>query len=374
MDRKRIVIFIESFGGGGAERVLYTLLRNIDKKRFDITVLVMSDTGAQREKYHQLDVKIVNVLSHKSNLLNKIKYNLLYHYLPAQIALYWILRKVTADTYVAFVEGYCTKIFSYLSHQYKKIAWVHIDLDSFPWTTELGIFKNISEEVKAYQRYDTVVCVSQGVTDVMKAKYNISNITTIYNPVDEARIKNLSIEPSILNIDKSKFNLVSVGRLTKQKGYDKLISCVPELIRGNANIRLYIIGEGEERNSLQKLIAELKIEEYVVLTGFLENPYAVMNDMDLFVCSSVAEGFSLVIAEAMIVGLPVVSMECSGPSELLGYGKYGILCNNYDSLKEAIIKISTDHNLFSSLRKQASVRGQAFNTETSVNRIAEIIK
>ena len=95
--------------------------------------------------------------------------------------------------------------------------------------------------------------------------------------------------------------------------------------------------------------------------------------MDLFVCSSIAEGFSLVIAEAMTVGLPIVSMACAGPKELLDFGKYGILCNSYSDLAQAIGEISNNPSLQAALRDKAVTRSRMFNTVNTIHQIEALL-
>jgi len=370
---KKVVFFIESFSGGGAERVLYTILRYINRERFDVTILVMNDAGAHKEAFHSLGLKIVNVLDGKFSLLNNIKYKFIYSILPAKISAKWMLRGISADTYVAFVEGYCTKIISTISSKKRKIAWVHIDLKKFPWTIEKGIYSSKIDEEKSYSRFSEVIGVSQDVTEVMKLEYGITNAKTIYNPIDESRIKQASNGHCEIGVNKGYFNIISVGRLTRQKGYDLLIDSMPEIVASNPNVRLYIVGEGEDRTSLENQIQCLGLEQYVILTGFLQNPYSLMAQMDAFVCSSRAEGFSLVIAEAMIVGLPVISMECAGPCELLDNGKYGILCKSYDELKNGIMGISKDASLLEDLRNKAVERGGTFDTVSIVKQIESLL-
>ena len=80
------------------------------------------------------------------------------------------------------------------------------------------------------------------------------------------------------------------------------------------------------------------MEDYVTFTGFLKNPYALMSKMDLFVCPSRAEGFSLVIVEAMSLGLPVVSMDCAGPREILADVSCGEICESYEDLEKEIFR------------------------------------
>lgn len=371
--RRSIAFFIESFSGGGAERVLLTILRHIDLEKYDVTVVVMSDTGVYSRAFHSLKVRIVNVMGRNGGLFSKVKYKLLYNLLPPPIVCRWILRGIKAETLVAFVEGYCTKVFAYAPAGVRKVAWVHIDLDTFPWPVQKGIFSGFEQERKVYSKFNAVIGVSQNVVDVMQVKYGIKHASLLYNPIDEDRIAALATEHCRVKTEPSAFNVVSIGRLTRQKGYDLLIAQMPAMLASNPNIRLYIIGEGEDRPALEWQIHELGLENKVKLLGFLDNPYNLLKKMDLFVCSSRAEGFSLVIAEAMICGLPVLSMECSGPNELLGDGRYGILCKTHNQLAEEIVRISKDSFSLSTLRDKAKERAVDFNTAKTIQQIENIL-
>lgn len=340
---KKVLFFIESLSGGGAEKVLATLVQHIDQSRFDVTVCVISGGG----KYDEIVASNVNLIKIFDDverytgiykLWYILKYNLIYKFLPA-----WLVYKLFVpkgyDVEVAFVEGFATKLLAASSNKKaKKVAWVHVDLIQRPWPIELGVFRNLEEERAAYNKYDKVVCVSKSVEKVMLKSYGLKNTLTIYNPLDKDLIIYQGKQQSHFSVDQSKYNIVSVGRYTMQKGYDLLLPVIAKIIAIHPNVHLWLIGEGEERVALDQLAAELGITEHVTFTGFLKNPYALMSKMDLFVCSSRAEGFSLVIAESLILGVPVISMNCSGPNELIGNDECGILCNTYENLEAEIAK------------------------------------
>lgn len=343
--KKNILFLIESLDGGGAEKVLSTMMCYINKKKYKVMVLAISGGGV----YENSISSIVNyrcVLSRNvanrgvRGFLYKLKSKLIYDWLPMRIVYYWIIPK-GYDVEVAFVEGFATKVLAASSNkQAKKFAWVHVDLIQRPWTIQNGIFKNVGDERRAYLNYDKVVCVSKSVEKVMKDNYGLSSTITIYNPLDVLSIKQRGKEKSSYVVDHSKFNIVSVGRLAKEKGYDLLLPIIKNVKDVHPDVHLWLIGMGVEENSLKRQAADLGIEDNVTFTGFLKNPYSLMSQMDLFVCSSRAEGFSLVIAEAMILGLPVVSTNCSGPNELLCGGKYGILCETYAELEKSLIAVA----------------------------------
>ena len=150
----------------------------------------------------------------------------------------------------------------------------------------------------------------------------------IYNPIDSKDITLRARQESNPDCTKKGLQIISIGRLEKQKGYDRLIKGLGKIDHQKHPFHLRILGEGTERNYLEQLIKENNLEGQISLLGFQENPYAWLASADVFICSSRAEGYSLAIAEAMILGLPVLSVDCAGPNELLDFGKYGILISN----------------------------------------------
>lgn len=376
INKKHILFFIESLSGGGAERVLVTMLKHFDYVKYDITLLTLVDDGVLRDEIMEFPIRYMTVIRPSNKpwlkILNKIKYKLIYHWLPTKLVNRWIIPQNNVDVYVAFAEGFATKLISY-SFQ-KKITWVHIDLKSYPWTLHEHIYRNLQDERNTYNKYNKVICVSKSVEEVMRDYYKLSNTCTIYNPIDIENIRNKA-ELDVDVENSSSFKIVSVGRLVPQKGYDKLIPVIAELRKEGYDINLYIIGEGSERNKLEQLISICNLSESVHLLGFLKNPFPVLKKMDLFVCSSRAEGFSLVIAEAMVLGLPVVSMNCAGPNELLDGGKYGLLCDNYRQFYYEIKRVISSPELLMSLSlksKEGSFRFQIHDTLNAVYREIEM--
>ena len=137
----------------------------------------------------------------------------------------------------------------------------------------------------------------------------------------------------------------------------------------------YII-PGEEQNHLQKLVEENHIKDSWTFVGFKSNPYKYVKNADLYVCSSRKEGFSTAVTESLIVGTPVVSTNCSGTTELLGYNnEYGIVTeNNEEALYEGIKKMISDKNVFDYYKKQARKRGNKFSTSETVKAVEEMLE
>lgn len=373
---KNILFFIESLSGGGAEKVLVTLLKHIDYTKYNVTLMTVSDVGVLKNQIDFSKINYKTLISDSKNLfsdiINRIKYKLIYQYLPARIVNKLCIPQKGFDTYIAFTEGLCTKILAHAPKDKRKISWVHCDLKYLPWTIERGIYKNIEEEQKAYNKYNFVITVSNTVESVMRKEYALENVRTIYNPIDTDSIIECIKEKSIYN-SSNEFNIISIGRLVTAKGYDLLIPIVARLIKEGLNINLYILGEGAERENLEKLIVKKNVEKNIHLLGYVSNPYPILNNMNLFVCSSRSEGYSLALAEALVLGVPAVSTNCSGPNELLDGYKYGELCNSYEELESAIRKAATDTIYYNELKEKAAKRKEFFNINNTIKEIEEIL-
>lgn len=336
-EKTKVLFLIDSLGGGGAEKVLVTLLRHIDKSRFDITLCQITDTGGYTDEARQY-VRCEEIQSHYphggtalSKFLWKVKYKLVKNWLPLSLV-YRLWVPKGNDVEVAFVEGLTTKLLSKAPSHSRKLAWVHTDLENNHWTT--SIFKNPSAEAKAYRRFDKVIGVSKTATEAVNRLFGGDLPTeTIYNPIDTDEVKRKAAEP-VADIPTKKpgtVRICSTGRLVPQKGFDRLIRIAKRLKDDGRQIELWLLGQGELRPELEELIEQNGLQDTVTLWGFKANPYAYMAACDLFVCSSLAEGYNLALAEAIIIGLPVISVKCTGPCEILESTKAGILTENSES-------------------------------------------
>lgn len=334
---KKILFLCESLEIGGAERALHTLLRHLNLNKFNITVCSLCDVGYYSTLIKQIpgiNYNPILIPQNKSikRIIYKIKYNLIYKFLNT-FFIYKIFVPKGNDVEIAFCEGFATKILSKSTNKKsKKIAWVHTDLRLNNWPVNIGIYKDINEENNVYNKFHNIVGVSKSVTNnLIKLLHQKDNITTLYNLIDETEIKGLSYQDINISFETSKLKIVSVGRLSKVKGYDRLINiCAKLIIEDHLNINLIIVGGGVEYNNLSKQIAELGISQSVKLIGPQNNPYPYIKMADLYVCPSRQEGYNIALAEAIILEKPCISTNCSGPDEILENGKYGYLVDNND--------------------------------------------
>ena len=379
---KKIVFLIDNLGGGGAEKVLCDIVKNLDKSKYDITVCTVWDTGIYRDEIKN-NVKYTTLFKElkESNSIYKKVINFIRQRIRVFITqkvdsklLYRLLIRKQYDIEIAFLEVLATKIISGSNNKKsKKYAWVHIDLEKHNWPKK--IYGNIEKQRDAYEKFDKIMFVSDDAKKGFERKFNIRNRLYVqYNPIDEKAILNLSIE-QIDDIElNSKFRIITVGRLVEQKGYDRLLKVHNKLTQEGFCYELWILGDGNKLSEYKKFILEHNLSDTVKLLGFKKNPYKYIKQADLFICSSRTEGFSLVIAEALVIGIPVISTNCSGPVELLENGLYGKLVkNNEESIYKGIKEILNDKLIYNYYKDMAKKRGQHFKLRQRITEIEKLL-
>ncbi len=200
------------------------------------------------------------------------------------------------------------------------------------WDHEKTLTGRVSRRLakRLYPSADTIAAVSAGVADDLASELGIGRgrIDVIYNPVITDTLFKLAAEPAPhpwLVSDPRAPTILAVNRLMVQKDYPTMLRAFA-LLRSRRAVRLIILGEGEERASLERLARDLGVADDLSLPGFVPNPFAYMARADLFVLSSQWEGLPTVLIEAMACGSPVVSTDCpSGPREILLGGELGRL-------------------------------------------------
>ena len=382
MKIKKILFMLNGLHGGGAEKVFHTFINNLNSNKYELTIYTMhpenidsyiSYNGKMTYKsvFGNLKCKtaVGKILSH---LLTRIK-GKLFAVLPSKV-FYRLFIREKADVEVAFIEGESTKIISGSTNdKSKKYAWVHIDLEKNPWTDFL--YRSAEDEREHYLAFDKILCVSDSVRDAFIRKYHFDGerVGTQYNPLDRNDILKKSEEKAELS-NHTRLRMITVGRLVEQKGYDRLIRIADRLKKDGCSFELLILGEGTERGKLEKMISDSALENDVVLLGFQNNPYCYMKESDLFVCSSRTEGFSTVVSEAIVLGLPIVSTDCAGVRELFGEYDCGLITeNNEEALYNALFEILTHPERLKHYSEESKKRGEGFSLERTMKEIEGLL-
>lgn len=366
---QKVLFLIHDLGQGGAEKVLVNLVNNMDYSKFDITVMTLFDSGENRQflgsnvKYKTWCKKMIPGNSRLMKLFS-----------PEM--LHKLIVKERYDIEIAYLEGPCARVISGCCDQsVKKLAWIHIEQH----TAERAAtsFRSVSEAKECYRRFERIICVSQTVKqDFAQALQIPVPHEVLYNTNESDKILRFSQEAVDQGMmDSDAIKLVGVGKLLKSKGFDRVARIVKRLKEQGYPVYFYILGEGPERSRLQEYIQQNGLEDSVTLLGYQLNPYKYVAKCDLFVCASFAEGFSTAATEALIVGIPVCTVEVSGMKEMLGEdNEYGLVVeNNDEALYQGIKRFFVEPGLLEHYTKQAEIRGKEFSTEKTVQAVENML-
>lgn len=316
---RKVGILVNSIGYGGNERSAVNIAQAMNCE-FDVYIIIQEDCGNHYDykgKVICLDTPCAKSMIGKViNSLRRI------------VRLRKIIKNICLDTLLIILP--VTNPINYLRFGCKKIVSCRDCGD---------LFRRTKKYIRMTEKSDMIVCNSIVQADFIKrTKPGLGEKTgIIYNILD---IKNISvlrdetIELSVKKFMLGKKCIISSGRFVNAKGFNNLIKAFSELASIEKDARLLIIGDGELRECIEKLISDLNLRDKVMLLGFQKNPFKYISRSDLFVLSSFYEGFPNTLVEAMACNCPVVATDCpSGPAEILcgnigtGYTitKFGIL-------------------------------------------------
>ncbi|MBR5774609.1 MAG: glycosyltransferase [Clostridia bacterium] len=377
---KKMLIVAGRIYGGGAERVLVDLINGLDEREYDITLYTMTKdnfekSGITRSVDYRTVYESDEDFSGLKRIFKKIRnkiLNIVYEKCSAR-AFYKRVFKEKYDIELAAIEGYTTRIVSGSTNpDSAKIAWLHTDLETNHWSALA--FGSDAEEAAAYKSFDNVICVTENVRRILLEKFGDDIKTTVIsNPIRKDNILALASQGES-DIPKSPdtLRIFFLGRFQDEKGADRLLHAHKLLVEEGNRVELVMVGDGCDMPKLREYISENELQSSVHMTGYLDNPYVHMKSADLFVCPSRAEGFGLVLVEAMILDLPVVSTDCAGPSEILDGGKYGVITeNSVDGIYNGIKQFIDNPSLLQKYSALSRERREHYGYERSIERFAQ---
>lgn len=380
---KKILFILPWLKLGGLERVQVNIANALAERGYDVTIMALNP---ENDLQNELSDKVHYVYKpYKPHpIMHRIPYIRHKFYddgmwetrVSAKRLYKYYVGEEKYDIEVGFFRGLSIKIISgSVNKNSVKLAWVHNDFRKA--SGYKNNFKNMQAVKSAYAKFDKVVCVSNEAQDGFKAVIgDTGNLTTIYNliPIDKI-IMQAEKEPEI-KIKKSKFNLVLVGRLLDSaKGQVRLVSVVSRLHNEGYDLSLTLVGGGADRQKIKDEIKRNSSENYICMTGNRENPYPYIKEADLLVCASYFEGYNLTVAEALILGTPVLSTDCAGPNEILNNGKYGIIVENSEAgLYQGIKTLLDNPEKIQYYKKKAHERMDFFDENKIVNQITGLFK
>lgn len=357
--KQKILFLIADLGGGGAEKVLVNLVNALPADKYDITIRTIFGKGVNA-KFLAPHIKYSSLLPCKM-----IRGYVMLQKLIPRRWLYKLLVQGKYDIEIAYMMHAPTRALGGSNSSAKKYAWSHI-----LHMSQIA-YRNKDEFLSTYQSLDGIAFVSRDAMQDFNNSYFVHPYGRIvHNVVSSDYIRSCGKESIPVEIDNRSINLCSVGRLCQQKGYIRLIMSLGELHKeGLKNWHLYLLGEGEDRDAIIEIAHKYGVSDRVTLLGFQANPHKYVSKMDLFVCSSETEGYSTAVTESMILGVPVLTTDCSGMNEIIGDSGAGIIVpNSTESLKAGLRQVLSDKDLLAEMKIKASERSKIFDTQ---NLIAE---
>lgn len=322
INKKKLSIFLPGLYGGGAERILLNLAEGFTARGVLVDIVLAQKEGEfTRQIPHK--VRLVSLRETQRSSLRTI---------TALPSLVRYLKHEKPDILLSALHGNLIAVWAkLLAHTNTRVVLTEHNTFSLENKAMYPRMQRLNAILVRwfYPMSNDIIAVSNGVADDLARSVGINRnkIKVIYNPIinDTLCVKANRV-PDHPWFQNSQIPIViSVGRLTEQKDYSMLLDAFYMVIK-QANARLVILGEGEDRNHLERKVENLGLQEVVLLPGFVDNPYAYLAHSSVFVLSSRWEGLPTVLVEAMACGLPVISTDCpSGPREILQSGKYGRL-------------------------------------------------
>lgn len=365
---KKILFIHPDLKGGGAEKVLVDLLNALPKEKYDITLFTIFEEGVNRKK---LDSNIKQYSWFKKVFRG---YTILLKFFSPKFLAKKVAKKEHFDIVVGYLEHLPTRIASGFPAETKKISWLHLNA-----SPELlsRTFRSYGEMEKAYETFDAVACVSNLAKQaILKAVKGLdkNKVHVIENTFDVDLIEERAARKSDYVFSKNLINIVSIGRLVEMKGYDRLLRIALQLKKEGFYFKLHILGDGGLRNELQRYIDNNQLQDYVELLGFQENPYAILKQADLYVCSSNNEGYNTAIIEALLLEIPVITTDCSGMAEILENGNFGMITQNEEeALLVGLRKILASKGELDYWKSKAVKRKEYFVNLNSVQKVENLL-
>ena len=342
---QKVLIIIPTLDIGGIETSLMYLVNNLDKNKYIIDLLVHKD-GELLSKI-DLNGKVLyydNFIKYKKGIFYRLNKNIMISSLYRKYKNAFRSLDSKYDVIISYngFDNYFDMIGSSISSN-KKIIWVHNDYPSMIKNKRFAFLYKIMYKLmgKKFTYFDKIICVSQNVKNNFDNFYPQYKDKTqvIYNYIDSEMISKKSLEKSDVKLT-GKFNIIAVGRLTKSKGFAETINVVKPLIAKYNDVKLYILGDGEEKDNLQFMINNYGLNNSVILLGKKLNPYNILKQADLLVSMSKYESFGNILLEAVALNVPFLTTSNSGAKDICEILlKDKSLIVNSDNMYEEIKKI-----------------------------------
>lgn len=392
--RIKLLFVIDSLTIGGAEKSLISLLNVIDSSRYEIDLLVFKN-GGDLEKYvpeHINTLPVPEYFRYINNEKFSIKKDILYLYYrlktslslrvndykkntlhSEQVVFKSINRIITPiqkkyDVAIAYSQGMPTYYVAHKITASQKLAWINTDYVNTLYDKEI--------DYMSYEKMDKIIAVSQNTKESVsqiRKEYN-HKVEIILDIIDPNMICMMAEENEVDEFDKSSINILTVGRLVTAKSYDTAIEVARLLKNSGYKFKWFGIGEGPERNKLQKVIDQYELNDCFILLGKKLNPYTYMKCCDLYVQTSIKEGFGLTVSEAKILKKPIVCTSFPTAKEIINHNVDGLIVDyDVDSIYNGIRRYLDDLNFKERIIQELHSK-KPYSSTNQLNRFYELIE
>lgn len=362
--KKKIVFVLTAMNIGGTEKALLNLVDTMSPEKYSVTFLLLHKTGGflsevpewveiqEIKDYSKIEYETVTppiqlVIRYLKEFRLSRAFGIAWRHLIFRLTkdrsdyyryvLQGCSRKEEYDTAIAF-EGPADFITTYVLNcisAKEKIQWIHFDVSKYLF--------HLRTAKRLYPQYDKICVVSDEARQALLHMVpEIAEKTkTVRNIVSEKRCKELAEIGTGFQDDFNGIRILTVGRLSEEKGQDIIPEIAKILKENKIDFRWYIIGDGELRKYIEDKNINYQLTREVQLMGAVTNPYTFFKDADLYVQTSLHEGFCITLAEAKVFDLPIVATECLGAHEQLDeYEKSRVVSRNIEKITKEIVNLA----------------------------------
>lgn len=355
MNNKKILFFTPSLNIGGIERILLTYAEGLSKLGFSISFVVCHYQGAFTKNIFK-NINLINLN------VKHIRYSF--------FSLARVIKDIGPDYIITANEATLAVVISrWLSRNDAKII---SSQHSYLNNNETNTITSSLILRFAFKHCYKIIAVSRGIETMLSTDLQLPNnkIEVIYNPIDINRINQLSTLAH--NCVNEKY-ILFVGRLSPVKNLMFLIDSFNILLETCNNYKLIIVGDGTERNILELRIRHLNISDKIIFIGETSNPYPYIKDASVLILPSFSEAFPTILLEGLCLGKTIVSTPTNGAKEILNFGDYGYISDDFTNIKQfaALIKYSIHNQLpEDKLRTYAN----NYNLDNKLHEISKLFK
>lgn len=373
--RKTKVLFrLRSLEMGGVQKVVLDLLQHLPTDKFEFTLLVNMNQGVLRNEIPS-HVRYLYIAKGREDM-SKNKFLKWWQLAVRNLEMRYYKnnpKKLYAKLGINNMDVEIASSYSELEDvlnsplKSKKIGWFHTDIRF----VETSLAKKF---IARLHRFDTVIFGAKQTRDVINEHYQevFPKGKVIYNVIDKELIDEKSKAFEMPHHSTPVF--VSVARLQKRKGFDKLMTAHKQLIDEGFDHQVYVIGDGDYKETLQQKFQELKLDQRFQFLGTLKNPYPYVKNADYFVLPSKTESYPLIIGEALCLGTPIISTDVGGINEMIDDNVDGMLINpKTEEIYKAMKRFLTDAEYVSKLRENAKSSYQKFDKQKIYDQVSVTI-